>query len=457
MRSWWESVAVYRDRRVITVLFLGFSSGLPYLLVYSTLSAWLDNAGVSKTAIGLFSWASAAYAFKFLWSPLVDRLPLPLFTRLLGQRRGWMIFAQLGVAAAMLGLGSTDPAANLWATAAWAVVLAFASATQDIVIDAYRVEILDEDQLGAGAGNIVLGYRIGLIAAGGPALIIADHAGWFWAYAAMAALMAVGMVTVLAHPEPRRTLRPRDDGVEARGLALVGRWAGLPKPLRDLSAWLYQAIVCPFADFMTRPHWLMILLFIALYKYGDALLGVMANPFYLDTGFSLEEIGLVSKTYGVIMTIVGGLLGGVLVARWGIMRSLLVCGILQAASNLVFALQAHVGHSVPMLMVTISVENLTGGMGTAAFVAYLSSLCNLAYTATQYALVSSFMAFARIFFASGGGWLADQVDWVSYFLITTGAALPGLALLIWMMRRFPPQSMRAPESGETGAAEETAD
>ena len=439
MQTWLQSAKVYLDRRVITVLFLGFSSGLPILLVYSTLSAWLSEAGVSKTAIGLFSWASIAYGFKYLWSPLVDRMPLPLLTNMLGQRRAWMILSQFAVIAAMLGLGSTDPASKLWLVAVWAVVLAFASATQDIVIDAYRVEILDIDQLGAGAGNIVLGYRIGMVAAGGGALVVADFAGWFWAYAAMAGLMGIGVITVLMSPEPKRVQTEESRQLEERGVAFMERHAHLPKKLQELSAWIYKAVICPFADFMTRPNWIVILLFIAFYKYGDALLGVMANPFYLEIGFSKTEIGVISKSYGVLMTIAGGLIGGIMVVRWGILRALLFCGVLQGLSNLIFAVQAYVGYSVPMLTVTISVENITGGMGTAAFVAYLSSLCNLAYTATQYALVSSFMAFARTIFASGGGWLADNVDWVSYFIITTGAALPGLALLIWMMRNFPPQ------------------
>ena len=445
MRTWLESAKVYLDRRVITIIFLGFSSGLPILLVYSTLSAWLSEAGVSKTAIGLFSWASIAYGFKFLWSPLVDRMPLPFLTNLLGQRRGWMILSQFAVIAAMLGLGSSDPTTGLWMVAFWAVILAFASATQDIVIDAYRVEILDIDQLGAGAGNIVLGYRIGMVAASGGALVVADFAGWFWAYAAMAGLMGIGVITVLVTPEPKRVQTEESKALEESGVAFMERHAHLPIRMQKLSAWIYKAVVCPFADFMTRPNWIVILLFIALYKYGDALLGVMANPFYLETGFSKTEIGVISKTYGVLMTIAGGLIGGIMVARWGILRALLFCGVLQGLSNLVFAIQAYVGYSIPMLTVTISVENITGGMGTAAFVAYLSSLCNLAYTATQYALVSSFMAFARTIFASGGGWLADNVDWVSYFIITTGAALPGLALLIWMMRHFPPQEAARPD------------
>lgn len=437
MTSWSKSLGVYLDRRVISVLFLGFSSGLPLLLVYGTLSAWLTEEGLSLTVIGLFSWASTAYAFKWLWSPLVDKLPLPPLTTLLGQRRGWMIAAQALTAGAMLGLGASDPAANIWITAAWAVLLAFASATQDIVIDAYRVEILEEEKLGAGAGNIVLGYRLAMLASGGGALLIADAASWFWAYAAMAALMGVGMLTCLLNREPSRPHLERASVEEQRAIDWMDRHAHMGRRTRQTLGWLYGAVVLPLQDFFTRKHWITIILFIAFYKYGDALLGVMANPFYIETGFTKTEIGLVSKSYGVAMTIVGGLLGGLLVAKMGIMRSLLVCGILQALSNLVFVAQAMVGPDVRFLMVTISVENLTGGMGTAAFVAYLSSLCNLAYTATQYALVSSFMAFARTFFASAGGWVADNVDWVTYFLISTAAAVPGLLLLLWMMHLFP--------------------
>ncbi|CAH1648628.1 MULTISPECIES: AmpG family muropeptide MFS transporter [unclassified Chelatococcus] len=419
MNAWLRSLAVYSDPRIIAILFLGFSSGLPLSLVYGTLSAWLAEAGVSMTMIGLFSWASTAYGFKWLWSPLVDRLPIPVLTGLLGQRRAWMIVAQALTALCMIGLGSSDPAHNLLATAGWAVALAFASATQDIVIDAYRVESLKQKELGAGAGNIVLGYRLGMIVSGGGALVLAELFGWFTAYAAMAALMGIGVITVLLSREPARP------DVEETSLSA------------DPLGWIRSAVVAPLADFAQRPHWVAILLFIALYKYGDALIGVMANPFYLAIGFTKAEIGLVSKSYGVIMTIAGGLIGGVVVARLGIMRALLICGILQAASNLVFVVQAMVGANLSVFIVTMSVENLAGGMGTAAFVAYLSSLCNVAYTATQYALVSSFMAFTRTIFASGGGWLADQVDWTTYFLISTAAALPGLALLLWMMRAFP--------------------
>lgn len=416
MTTWGESAKVYLDRRVIAVLALGFSSGLPLLLVYSTLSARLQEAGVSLTAIGLFSWASTAYAIKFLWAPLVDRLPIPWLTRRLGRRRSWLIVAQLAVAATMLGLGSTDPAQNLVPVAAWAVALAFASATQDIAIDAFRIEILDERSQGAGAANVVLGYRFGMFAAGAGALIIADLYGWFSAYAVMAVLMVVGIVATLGTPEPEHA-----EGASAEPTTAA--------------AWLGRAVVAPFADFAARPGWMAILAFVLLYKYGDALLGVMANPFYLAIGFSLTEIGVVSKGYGLAMTLVGGIGGGLLVARLGILPALLVCGILQAVSNVVFAIQAMVGYSLPMLSVTIAVENLTGGAATAAFVAYLSSLCAPSYAATQYALLSSFAAAARTVLASGGGWLAEELGWVLFFLVTTAAAVPGLALLLWLMRR----------------------
>lgn len=421
MRDWSHSLTIYLERRVAVITVFGFASGLPLALVYATLSAWLSDAGVSKTAIGLFVWASTAYSIKFLWSPVVDRMPIPGLTNWLGQRRGWLLASQILVAACMVGLGSSDPATNLWLTAGWAMALAFASATQDIVADAYRVESLDEEQLGAGAATFVFGYRIAMMVSGGGALIIAGFAGWFWAYCAMAVLMGIGIVATIVSPEPDR------------------RAAAEAEPeSRDVFAWLRAAVIAPFADFLKRPGWLVILLFVGLYKYGDALLGVMANPFYLETGFSMAEIGVVSKSYGMAMTILGGILGGVLVARLGILKALMICGILQAASNPVFALQAWIGYSLPMLTVTISAENFTGGMATTAFVAYLSSLCNVAYTATQYALLSSFMGFARTIFASGGGWMADNMDWVSYFLLTTVAAIPGLVLLAILIRRYPP-------------------
>ncbi len=426
LKHWLDSLRVYADRRVASILFLGFSSGLPLLLVYSTLSAWLSEEDVSLTAIGFFSWASSAYAIKWLWSPVVDALPVPYLTRRLGRRRGWLLLSQLVIVGAIVGLGGCDPSEDLVSTAAWAVALAFASATQDIVIDAYRIEILPERQQGAGAANVVFGYRIGMLAAGAGALVLADRVGWQGAYLGMAALMSVGIITTLINPEPEG----RDSIPEQQDEPTLVR----------LGHFLDRSVVQPFGEFLGRRGWLVILLFIGVYKYGDALLGVMANPFYLDIGFTKTQIGLVSKLYGLAMTLLGVFLGGVLVDRVGILKSLLIAGILQALSNLVFVAQAVVGDSLPMLAVTISVENLTGGLGTAAFVAYLSSLCNVAFTATQYALLSSFSSFGRTIFSAIGGWLADRMSWALFFLVTTVAAVPGLVLLIWMMRLFPPEA-----------------
>ncbi|MGY8959287.1 MAG: AmpG family muropeptide MFS transporter, partial [Alphaproteobacteria bacterium] len=316
---------VYGDRRVASLLFFGFASGLPLALTGATLAAWLTSSGVRLTDIGLASLVGLAYAFKFLWSPLVDRMAIPVLTARLGRRRGWILLSQLGLMGAMLAMATTDPSnseSRYW-TIVWALAVAFASATQDIAIDAYRTEILPERQLGAGAANLVFGYRIGMLAAGGGALIAADQIGWGAAYVIMAALMAVGVGAVFVNPEPRQSPVPENP-------------AALPSAdwFKRASGWVYSAVCLPFLDFMRRPGWVVILLFVAAYKYGDALLGVMATPFYLQTGFSLTEIGVVTKGFGLVMTLVGAGLGGVAVARWGVVRALLFCGVLQAASNL---------------------------------------------------------------------------------------------------------------------------
>ena len=418
-QGWLAAVRVYTDRRVIAILFLGFSSGMPLLLTFSTLSIWLAEEGISKTTIGLFALVGMPYSLKFIWAPLIDRLRLPLLTRWLGRRRGWAILTQVALMIGITGLGGNDPANGAWAMAAWALFVTFASASQDVVIDAYRVEILEERQFGAGAAMIVAGYRLGMLASGAGALYLAEAVSWFWVYVAMAGLMAVGMLAILLNPEPGRG--------ETDSAAADGR----TRPIK----WLRDAVVEPFAEFLHRGGWLPILLFVVFYKFGDSLAGIMANPFYVEIGFSKAEIASVSKIFGLGATLVGGFLGGMLVMRRGIMQSLLWCGLLQMLSNLMFAVQAMVGHDISMLAVTIAVENVAGGMGTAAFVAYLSSLCNIAYTATQYALLSSLMALARTALSAPGGAVAESTSWVSFFLITTIAALPGLALLWWLIRR----------------------
>ncbi len=434
MKSWLEASRVYLDRRMLVILLLGFSSGLPLLLVFSTLSVWLKFEGVSLAAIGLFSLVRTPYTFKFLWAPVIDRVPLPVLGRLLGRRRGWALLSQVALMAAILGMASTSPAEAPLATALFALLVAFCSASQDIVIDAYRVESLSEDEQGAGAGAIVLGYRFGMLSAGAGALWLASVLTWPQVYTVMAALVGVGMLTVLLLA---REPEGGDDvaAAEREEERIAGHLAaGLPGWLARLLAWLHEAVIAPFADFMSRPGWIAIVLFIMLYKLGEAYLGVMANPFYLEMGFTTVEIANVSKVFGLGATIAGGLIGGVLVSRMGIMKSLMICGVLQIAGTLMFSVQALVGHDIPMLMATITVENVTAGMATTAFVAYLSSLCNQAYTATQYALLSSLMAFARDVLSASSGWMAESLGWFDFFLFSAAIALPALGVLLWLMR-----------------------
>jgi PAT family beta-lactamase induction signal transducer AmpG len=414
----------YLDGRILAILFLGFSSGLPLALTFSTLTAWLSESGIDKTSIGLFLLVGLPYSFKFLWSPLVDRMPLGALTRLFGQRRGWALLTQLGLVASLAAMAVTDPQTQTLQLAALAVAVAFCSASQDIVLDAYRVEILDENQQGAGAATIVLGYRLGMLAAGAGALYVATFFDWHVAYLSMAALMVVGMTTVLLAPEPAPP-----PPAAAPGLGGPAR-----SRLERLALWFRGAVVEPFSQFARRPAWLSILLFVALYKLGDVMAGALATPFYLEIGFSKIEIANVTKAMGLFATIGGGLVGGLMVGRLGIVRSLLVCGFLQMASNLCFAWLSQVGYDIGALSVVITVENVSGGMGTAAFVAYLSSLCNRGYTATQYALLTSFAALARDTLAASSGWFVEAFGWFGYYLFTSATALPALLLLFYMTR-----------------------
>jgi PAT family beta-lactamase induction signal transducer AmpG len=436
LSRWIDSCKVYADRRVLSILFFGFASGLPLALTIGTLFMWLAEVGVNKTTIGLFALAGTPYTLKFLWAPLVDRMPIPYLTGWLGRRRGWILLAQLVLMATILGLGGTNPVAQPGLTAFLALSVAFWSATQDIAIDAYRVEILEERQYGAGAATIVLGYRIGMLVSGAGALYLATYVSWSATYGIMAGFMIVGMVTVLLNPEP--SVRKSRESVEQerRIAAYLESRPDLKGNKAKVLAWIYGAVISPFADFIGRRGWLVILLFILLYKFGDALAGVMTMPFYVELGFTKIQVANITKIFGMAAIIIGAVIGGVMVDRLGILKSLFVCGILQMFSNLMFAVLAMAGHDLRVLTLAIAVENLSGGMGTAAFVAYLSSLCNVAYTATQYALLTSFMAFGRTVLTSSGGWLADQMDWVSFFVLTTVAALPGLLLLVGIARRF---------------------
>ena len=418
MSGWRRWLAVYSDRRVLLILPLGFASGLPLLLTLSTLSAWLATAGVSRAAIGAFALVGTPYAFKFVWSPLIDRLPPPIP---LGRRRGWGISIELALIAATLALGSCNPKHDLTVMAGLSLLVAFLSASQDIVIDAWRVEILDSEQQGPGAGMIQTGYRIAMLVSGAGSLIIAASAGWFAAYATMAALLSIGMLTFLLGPEPEPSAEP-----EAR------------KPNRGWDAirlWFATAVAGPFADFIKRPIWPMILLFILGYKMGEAMAGVMAMPLYVSLGFSLNEIAAVSKLVGFFATVAGALIGGTVTARLGIMRALFLCGLLQSAGNLFYVLQAVGGHRLDYLALCVSAENLTGAMAGAALIAYLSGLCSPAFTATQYALLSSLSAVGRTLMASSAGVLADKLGWVTFYLLTTVVTVPALILLLWIAQR----------------------
>ena len=412
--NWRQTVALYTEPRVLEVLALGFSSGLPLLLTYSTLSAWLATTDVRRAAIGTFALVGTPYALKFLWAPLMDRLPPPLP---LGRRRGWGITIQILLIGAILCLGSCNPKHNLPLMATLAVLVAFLSASQDIVIDAWRVESLNADQQAPGAAMIQSGYRIAMLVSGAGGLFIAAYAGWFAAYATMAALLSVGLLVFLLAPEPKV---PPDPSHAAGSSWLAIRQA------------FSTAVIGPFRDFMRRPLWPVILIAIFGYKLGEAMAGVMSTPLYISLGFSLPEIAAVSKVFGFFSIVAGVLLGGFVTTRFGIRRSLILCGILQSAGNLFFVLQAVGGHRIGYLALCVTAENITGGMAGTALITYLSSLCSPAFTATQYALLSSLALLGRTVVASSGGVLSEKIGWVRFFLLTTVVALPAIILFIWI-------------------------
>ena len=414
----------YFSPRQFLILFLGFYSGLPLALTASTLTAWLSDAAVERAAIGLFAAVATPYAFKFLWSPLVDGLRIPLLWRI-GRRRSWLLLTQALLAASIAAMAFSGPEINPAITALVAVIVATLSATQDIVIDAYRVELLETEEQGTGAAMATFGYRVGMLLSGAGALALAETYGWQATYLIMAAVMASSLVLTLLAKEPKR----------------IG---GEDKLSRGMVAFLQNSVVAPFKDFMTRPHWLHVLLFVVLYKLGDAFMGIMFNPFLLDLGFSKMEIAQVVKVYGLVATIIGSFIGGWLVMKWGMYRSLMVCGFGHMLTNLMLVVQAHLGHDLHFLILSISLENLTGGMATTAFIAYLSALCKTHYTATQYALLSSFAAFGRTWLSTPSGALSAAVGWEIFFAIASLMALPGLLLLWWLEM----QRRRATESAE---------
>jgi len=450
--TWREAAAVYLHRRVLGMGFLGFSAGLPLLLIFSTLSFWLREAGVERTSIGLLSFIGLAYGFKWMWSPLVDRLPLPLLTARLGRRRSWILLAQLTILTALLCMGLTDPLHDLPRLAVAAVVVAFASATQDIAIDAYRIEAVEKARQAAMAATYMVGYRVGMITASAGSLVVAaavdvneatyEHAPWAAAYLTMAGLMLIGVVTTLAIAEPHVDRDEETVAREARAVDALRRRGGVAARLSTLGGWLYGAAVLPFLDFVSRFGWTAILLLalIGTYRTADVVLGVMANVFYVDLGFTKAEVAAISKVYGVAMTLVGAGLGGVLIRRYGVMRVLFLGALMAAGTNVLFSVLAGLGHNTPVLTLVISIDNLSAGVASAAFVAYLSCLTNVEFSATQYALFSSIMSLFPKFLGGFSGYFVDAIGWETFFVGTALLGVPVLILILLAARYAPAAS-----------------
>ena len=400
--NWIDTAKVFASKRMLVSLAMGFSGGLPLLLTISLLQAWMTEADVDLSTIGLFALVGLPYTLKFVWAPIFDRYT-PI---LLGRRRGWLILTQLSLIASILWLSFSDPHNQLWSMAFAALLLSFFSASQDIVIDAYRRESLIDDEQGLGASLYVAGYRFGMLLASGGGLFLADFMSYQAVYMVMAIVMLLGVITTLWAKEPVASEgKPRSWG---------------------------EAVIDPFVDYFTRPYAVLILIFILLYKIGDTMASTMTIPFYLELGFSKSEIAGVVKVFGFWATIGGGIVGGLWILRLGIYRGLVWFGVLQAVSTAGFAALALVGNSVPALAAVITFENVSGGLGTAAYLAFMASLTNKRFTATQYALLTSLMGIPRVILSAGSGYMADFTGWVVYFTSCAVIALPGLLVLLWM-------------------------
>ncbi|VVE48742.1 AmpG family muropeptide MFS transporter [Pandoraea iniqua] len=425
-KSWQSALKVYLEGATLRMLFLGFSAGLPLVLVLGTLGFWLREAGIDRATIGFLSWIGLAYGFKWVWAPLVDRLSIPGFTRWLGRRRSWLLLSQLVIIAGLIGMGMHDPRLDLSSVVGCTLAVAFGSATQDIALDAFRIESAGTERQGALAAAYQTGYRLAMLWAGAGALGIAaavsgsdsltySHKPWQLAYAAMAVSMLVGVITVLLSPEPT--------SVKLRSA-------------KRLHEWLNVVLVAPFTEFVGRYRWyaILLLVLIATYRISDVVMGIMANPFYVDLGYTKLEVASVSKLFGVIMTIVGTIVGGAMAVRLGVMRVLMLGAVLCPASNLLFSWLASHGHDINALIFVISLDNFSSGIASAAFVAYLSSLTNVRYSATQYALFSSLMLMMPKFLAGYSGVYVDLYGYHSFFVTTALLGLPAIAL-VWLVAR----------------------
>jgi len=425
VHSWGKDLRVYLEWPSVRMFFLGFSAGLPLLLVLGTLGFWLREAGIDRSTIGYLSWVALFYAGKWLWAPLVDRVPILFLTKRLGRRRSWLLFAQALIIFGLIGMATTDPKQNLEPIVWFALLVAFGSATQDIALDAFRIESAKAQYQAALAASYQTGYRLAMIWAGAGALWLAARAetttgvylaeAWQFAYLCMALSIGVGVVTTLLSPEPQSVLLPK---------------------ARSAGQWLQQTLIQPFADFIGRYRWqaFLILGLIAIYRISDVVMGIMANPFYVDMGYTKDEVAAITKVFGVIMTLLGAFLGGLLTMRFGVMRVLFLGGVLSAASNLLFAWLSTRGHDLNGLVWVISADNLSSGIASAAFIAYLSSLTNVQYSATQYALFSSMMLLLPKWFAGFSGVYVDTFGYQHFFIATSLIGIPVLILITLAIR-----------------------
>jgi len=412
----------YFQEKILVIFFFGFSAGLPFPLVYSTLSTWLEEASVQRSTISTFAWLGFAYSLKFIWAPIVDSTNLPVLTRLLGRRRAWMLLAQVSVGFALFFMSGFDPSENITTFAMVAFAVAFFSATQDIVVDAYRIESAEQRMQGVLAAAYQYGYRVSLLISMAGAVILADHISWSMTYKIMAAFMAIGICTTLLCKEPVTVV---STGFKA-GKTAVEKVAG----------WFTHSVAEPFGDFATRfgKFALVLLAFVSLYRISDYVLGILANPFYLDLGYTKTQIGLIAKTYGAWVTVLGIGMGGWAVLKLGVARCLVTATVLIASTNLFFAAMVMVGPEPWMLAVTISADNIAQGFGGTVLIAYLSSLVNVSYTATQYALLSSFMSLLPKFIAGYSGEVQESMGWLGFFLYAAALGIPAIFLANYVAR-----------------------
>ncbi|MEO0412193.1 MAG: MFS transporter [Pseudomonadota bacterium] len=414
----------------LAVFFLGLSSGFPLALVLATLTYWLSKEGVDKSTVGLFALATLPYAIKFLWSPFIDRMALPVLTSF-GQRRSWLWLLQALLVGALAGLALSDPANHIESTALWVLLVAFLSASQDIVIDAYRIEILSDDELAYGSATINFGYRTGLLVSGAGTILLSTYVGWPAAYMLTALMVLPAAITVMIIGEPQSPAQP----------AVVDEQAG---------GYFERTVLAPFKAFLRIEGAVLILVFVAIYKIGDALANTMVSPLVVELGFTDQDVVFANKVVGFWALIAGTALGPPLLNALGMAKALFVTGVFMMVTNIAFALLATMGNNVPMLAAVVGIENFASGAGLAVFTTYISGICNLSFSGTHYALLSSLAVIGRTFVAATGGIIATSVGWVWFFVITTVAALPGMALLYMLWQRgYTGDSVRArPQAGK---------